>query len=92
MPTRKYAVKDTVMVSGEDVLLAGTKEIAGNEVDPEKEYMMNIPRYHSINHKRCMKRAYLKHGADGLIHYLKKYTVSEKADEMSETVRVICKK
>jgi hypothetical protein len=90
LPVDGYSVKDTCKVSGEDVLLSNTNEINGEEVDPEKEYLMNIPRYHSVNHKRRMKRAFKTNGLDGLISYLKKYTKPELHADMSQTVRRVC--
>lgn len=90
LPPQGYSVRDTCKVSGKDVLLSNTNEINGEEVDPEKEYFMNIPRYHEVNHKRRMRRAYISSGVEGLINYLKKYPKPEVHDEMSNTVRKVC--
>jgi hypothetical protein len=61
LPARSYSVAEKVKVSAEDSKLAGHEEA---------EHVMTIPRYHEVNHKRRMIRAYKKHGLEGIENYL----------------------
>lgn len=69
-------------ISGADLLLAGTKEVEGTEVLPEKDYYMKVPVNREIDHKARMKNAYKKRGKDGLISYLRPYIKPEKFGEV----------
>ncbi len=60
-------------ISGTDVLLAGTKQINGEDVDTEKQYSCKTPLIRDIDHKKRMKRIYNKRGKIGLITYLKPF-------------------
>ena len=65
--TRLYHYKETVTISGEDLLLSGKTEINGVTIDPEKEdYQMTYPAQHDINYYRVLKRAY-KRGGKGAV-------------------------
>jgi len=71
LPTRLYGSNETVEISGEDLLLAGTKEVDGKEVDAEKTYYMKSPVFREENHYRRMKRLFMKMGAQGITNYIK---------------------
>ncbi len=69
LPQQRYTVPDSTLVSGADLILANTTEIDGVPVDPEKLYDYHLPRYHEVNHKRRLKRAFNSRGKKGVIDY-----------------------
>lgn len=73
LPEEKQVSKINSVLSGEDAILAGTNEIDGKEVNPEKEYTVTNHLIIPVNHKLRMKRAFSKLGKKGLIAYCKKF-------------------
>lgn len=71
LPSQKYPTVETVEISGADLLLSGQTQVEGKEINPDKTYHMRSPVYNEANHYRRMKRAFEKHGADGISAYLK---------------------
>jgi hypothetical protein len=59
--------------TGEDALLAGTEEIDGKPVDPEKTYQVRVPLVRDWDHKRRMKEAYKREGRMGVIKYCRPF-------------------
>lgn len=64
-----YATKEIVEMKGEDVVLSGIE--SDEEINPDEEYLINMPMYHEVNHNRRLVRAFIKSGHDGVCHYLK---------------------
>jgi len=65
------------LVSGEDVLLTNKAEVNGEEVEPEKEYLVANQLIMKVDHKKRLKRAFAKLGRAGLIQYCQKYMKHE---------------
>jgi len=83
LPIRLYGSNETVEISGEDLLFAGTKEVEGKEVIAEKVYYMKSPVYREENHYRRMKRAFISQGSKGVEGYIK---VFMKIPEQAEVI------
>ncbi len=73
-------------LKGEDAILAGTLEIDGEKVDPEKDYVVQNNLFREVNHKLRMKKAFKKHGKKGVIHYCKKFVKAEKQNELTNAI------
>lgn len=86
LPKRAYAVADTCLVDGSDVILAGTERIKGKEVDPQKQYMMSIPRYHHIDHARRLQRVFRRKGKPGIYEYLKDFVKPEGLENLKKLI------
>ena len=87
LPIRLYGSNETVEISGEDLLLAGTKEVEGKEVIAEKVYYMKSPVYREENHYRRMKRAFISRGSKGVEGYIKAFMKSpEYADHITKVL------
>jgi len=81
LPMNSQVSRINSIVKGEDAILAGTTEIDGEKVDPEKDYIIGNHLYREINHKKRIKRAFQKHGKPGLIKYCQKYMRNPKKSE-----------
>jgi len=77
LPKQQYQFKGRQKLLGSDAILAGHKEIEKQEIDPEKEYILNMPYSNSVNHYNRLKRAYKRHGRSGIINYCKPYIKKE---------------
>ena len=73
LPSLSYATSEQQEITGEDLLLAGHKEVAGKAIDKEKSYLWQAPVYNEANHYRRMKRAFEALGVDGIKNYLKPF-------------------
>ena len=73
LPNQFYNTSEPVEIKGEDLLLCGTKEVAGKDVDPEKTYIMKSPVYHEANHYRRLKRNFIAYGKAGIKSYVKAF-------------------
>lgn len=79
LPQVKYnAAVERQKITGVDVRLSGAKEIEGERVDPNKNYLINVPVIREVDHKQRMKRAYKRSGKVGVIHYLRPYVEPDK--------------
>ena len=61
------------IITGEDVILTNKNEINGEEVIPEKDYIVGNNLIREVDHKGRLKKAFKKLGKKGLIAYCKKY-------------------
>ncbi len=86
LPQQRYTVPDSTLVSGADLILANTTEIDGVPVDPEKLYDYHLPRYHEVNHKRRLKRAFNSRGKAGVIDYCNPYLLPESKEDFLRIV------
>jgi hypothetical protein len=83
LPTMAYtAMMYPSKITGEDVLLAGTKEIDGEEVDILKEYIIKTPLIRDVDHVKRLKEAYKRNRRAGVIAYLKPYVAPENFGKM----------
>ena len=86
LPNQGQVSNINSVVSGEDAILAGTTEIAGKEVEPGKEYIIGNHLIMAVDHIGRLKRAFKRHGKNGLIKYCKKFM---KGKDTSQLVKVI---
>lgn len=78
LPVFQYQVMEPQKISGAEALLAGWKEVDGQPIDPEKEYVFKAPAFYPVNHYRRMKKIYNENvgklGQDGafklVTHYI----------------------
>lgn len=81
LPSSLYACSEPVEISGEDLLLSGTKKVEGKDVEAEKVYYMQSPVYREKNHYRRIKKAFISKGKKGVELYIKDFMQSpEKAE------------
>lgn len=69
LPKRSYIAREQVEISGNDLLLSGTKTVEGKKVDAFKTYWMGSPVYYESNHFLRIKKAFNRSGIDGVINY-----------------------
>lgn len=59
------------LLTGAEILEFGTiTEIEGKQIKPEQKYLMPMPVQLYQNHVRRLKKAWLKHGYDGIKSYV----------------------
>ena len=86
LPPTQYVSRDTVKISGEDLLLSGHKLVEGKEIDSEKDYFMDSPIYHESNHYLKLKKSYSKKGIQGVLDYSKQFIKDEKRSDFSTLI------
>ena len=64
---------EPIEITGHDCILAGTNEINGFPVDPDKQYLVKVPLIREVDHIRRLKEAYKAQGRAGVIHYCRPY-------------------
>jgi len=77
LPKESYVSRTAVILSGEELIESGQKEVENVAVDPEKEYIQEIPLYNEKNHFRRLKRAYASGGLKAVKNYLNPYVKEE---------------
>ena len=88
LPNQGQASNINSIVSGEDAILAGTTEIAGKEVDPDKEYLIGNRLIMAVDHIARLKRAFKSNGKNGLIEYCKKFMKGKDTSELVEVINM----
>ena len=88
LPNQGQASNINSIVSGEDAILAGTTEIEGKEVDPEKEYIIGNRLIMAVDHKNRLKGMFKRHGKNGLIEYCKKFLKGKDCTKLEESINV----
>jgi len=70
LPERFDVSYQNVLISGKDIHLSGlnTKDIKNDNT----EYLINMPQYQLVNHKRRMVRAFNSNGMPGARAYVNK--------------------
>jgi hypothetical protein len=74
LPRLEYTVKETIMMPGAELKLAGVAY--DDDIDDNKVYEFDSPAYYGWNHYRRMKRIYLsnlKNGHDRAYDLVKDY-------------------
>jgi hypothetical protein len=68
----KTGSKGTELTSmpGKEVILTGVKEIDGEKVIKDKDYLISVPVIHQSNHEKKLKAAYSKSGKEGVFQYI----------------------
>lgn len=51
LPEEKYMLLENDLITGEDALLSGNKEINGRPVEKDKLYEMDVPIIREANHR-----------------------------------------
>ena len=70
VPLINEATNEKHFYKGSEILEWGTiTEIDGKPIDPSKIYQYNYPVLMIQNKQRRLKRAYLKHGIEGVKHF-----------------------
>ena len=77
LPKEDYVINSAVILTGEQLIESGQKEVSNTKVDPEKEYVQYVPMYNQKNHFRRLKRAYASGGLAGVKKYLSPYVKAE---------------
>ena len=89
LPDRLIASTYQKTLKGEDVILAGTLEIDGKKIDPEKEYRIDNNLIREVNHKLRLKKAFKTKGKQGVIDYCKRFLKPEKHEALVEAIDMI---
>ncbi|MCK5614235.1 hypothetical protein KAR91_70875 [Candidatus Pacearchaeota archaeon] len=89
LPGQSQASNINSIVSGEDAILAGTNEIEGKEVDPEKEYMIPNRLIMPVDHIKRIKRAFKSNGKNGIIEYCEKFLKRGDSTELEEAINMV---
>lgn len=71
MPVTYYDVTHKSYVKGEELLKSKVTEVEGKPVDPEKVYVNHRQKYHLVNHKNRITRAFESNGWNGVTSYVK---------------------
>lgn len=71
MPDFGRIRNDSVKMIGKDLLLAGLKEIKGQQIHPWGTYDFDVPVLVAADHRRRMLRLFNRKGKQGLIDYCK---------------------
>ena len=82
LPQRQYQFHGRQKVTGEDAILAGHKEIDGKEIDPEENYIIDMPYGNTANHTNRLKSAFKRNGIAGVCKYLRPYYKPEKFSQL----------
>ena len=88
LPQQGIVSNINAVVSGEDVLLTNKTEINGEEVEPEKDYIVGNRLIREVDHKGRLKKAFRKFGKTGLINYCKKYMKYDDAGRLEEVINI----
>lgn len=86
LPVQMYEFTGKAKVKGSDLVLTGTTTVKGEDVDPEKEYMMDLPHRHDVNHYLRMKKAFKKRGTTAIINYCQPFIKPEAFPKFKELV------
>lgn len=87
-------LKDDVGVSeeewlGDDLNLTGMKPEGGGKFDPNGKYMIKVPVWIHVErseHKRLMRKEFMRTGKSGLRKYLTKYLKGDALDKVMTIV------
>ena len=92
LPDQGQVSKINTKVTGhdliEDVRLGGRKESDIKEVDPEKEYIIPNRLIMAVDHIARLKRAFKRHGKNGLIEYCKKFMKEKDTSQLVEVINM----
>lgn len=83
MPVDYFGSKSMDTISGSELLLSGHKQVEGEDINPDKQYLLPVPVYLMKNHERRLRRAYKGEGREGIIRVIMPYI----RDEAKEAVR-----
>lgn len=89
LPNQGQASNINSVVSGEDAILAGTNEIEGKEVDPDKDYIIGNRLIMPVDHRARIKRAFKSNGKNGIIEYCKKFLKGNDSSELEEAINMV---
>lgn len=69
LPMFERIGQETTMITGEELILAGTTVIDGKPVKAWRGYPLIVPRMAPVDHYGAMHRAFRKRGKAGLANY-----------------------
>lgn len=81
LPAERYASRNSVVLTGEEILQSGQTESKGEPIDPKQKYIQEVPLIIGKNHFRRLKRSYDSAGFPGVKTYLKAYVRPELQNE-----------
>ena len=88
IPLITYTATEKVIMNGEDAQLCQTTIEDTQKFDPEKMYTVSMPVIRDMKHYRRIKRAFKRHGGEGVLHYLKSLGVSkEKIAQINKMIK-----
>ncbi len=88
LPNQGQVSNINSVVSGEDAILAGTDEIEGKEVDPDKNYVIGNHLIMPVDHIKRIKRAFKSNGKNGIIEYCKKFLKGKDSSELEQAINM----
>ena len=89
LPSQSQVSNINSVVTGEDAILAGTSEIEGKAVDPEKEYIIPNRLIMPVDHVARIKRAFSSNGKNGIIEYCKRFLKGKDSSKLEEAINLV---
>lgn len=89
LPVHGQASNINSIVSGEDAILAGTNEIEGKEVNPDKDYIIGNRLIMPVDHIKRIKRAFKSNGKNGIIEYCKRFLKGKDSSKLEEAINMV---
>lgn len=80
MPELKTIRRNGVVMTGEQMIKEGIKEVNGEEINPASIYKGMKSEVVPMNHEKNMKKLYYQHGAKGVRAYIQ--NVENHANEL----------
>lgn len=92
IPNQKRVINSNTFISGEDLLLSGHTEVEGKEIDPEKDYIMNLPMYFECVHEKRIAKQAKKKGFEGVFNYVSRFLDNQDTSQLRNDLKVIWNK
>lgn len=74
LPTQMYVFSDSVIMTGAELKLSPYAETQkGKELIDERLYVVPMPGYRDVNHRRRMRHAYQQGGIDAVLEYIDQF-------------------
>lgn len=74
LPKQRYVYHDSTIMTGMELKLSPFAETkAGEDLVDEKLYVVPIPGYGDVNHKRRMRHAYQEGGIEAVLAYIDQF-------------------
>lgn len=71
LPDFEQFQKESVPISGHELLLCGMKQMDGETIRPSTFYELPFPRMMAVDHRNTMHRIFSKKGKQGLIDFVR---------------------
>lgn len=92
LPSESYVFAEKVVIKGSEALLTGLeltkKQKQQCKLNPDEEFMFQVPATNTVNHLRRLKKTYTKHGTKGVLNYMKPYVKKDRMEDVEKWINL----